>query len=45
MKPRNHVAVALSKRMGGSGAHVKRWKDKRKLLKDRLKKDISEEAI
>lgn len=45
MKPRNHVAVALSKRKGGSGAHIKKWKARRKLLKDRLKKDISEEAI
>lgn len=45
MKPRNHVAIALSKRRGGSGAHVKKWKGKRKKLKDRLKKDISEETI
>lgn len=32
MKPRNHVAIALSKRKGGSGAHVKKWKARRMKL-------------
>ena len=31
-KPRNHVALALSKR-GGAGSHKKTWKQRRQALK------------
>lgn len=38
--PRNYVALALSKRQAGSGAHIKSNKAKRAELKRKLKEEI-----
>jgi predicted acetyltransferase len=41
-KPRNHVALALLKRSGGSGAHVKPSKSQRQHARQSLHRELKQ---
>jgi len=41
-KPRNHVALALLKRSGGSGAHIKSSKTQRQHARQNLQRELKQ---